>query len=124
MAICSKCGKENLHGLTSCAQCGAALPDADLTRENSEAGEQDNELVLLANFHTVAEANMVQELLETNGIACVMHGETDPIGTRSGAEPISLLVEKQDSASASELYEAYFAGDAVVQEDSRPAEGE
>ena len=124
MAICSKCGLDNLDGLERCAQCGAAIPDVVLSPEDSAAGQQDNELVLLANFHTVAEADMVQELLESNEITCVMHGETDPIGTRSGAEAISLLVEKRDSVRALELYEAFFAGDAVVQDDARPAESE
>jgi hypothetical protein len=124
MAICSKCGNENPDDFESCARCGAANTTSGLSGDNPAGVQDDDGLVLLANFHTVAEADMVQELLETNGINCVIRGETDPIGSRSGAEPLSLFVERQASAAATELYQAFFAGDAVVEEDSRTAETE
>jgi hypothetical protein len=62
--------------------------------------------------------------LETNGITSVLHGGTDPIGSRSGAEAISLLVERDDFPAALELYKVFFAGDAAVGEDSPAAEGD
>ncbi len=124
MLICSKCGKENPDNISSCAQCGADISEANPPGDTSKGAGTADELVLLATFHTVAEADMIQELLETNGITSVFHGKTDPIGTRSGAEAISLLVEKNDFSSALELYEAFFAGDAAVEDDSSAAEGD
>lgn len=116
MSICSNCGKENPAGASRCAECGAdfsvAVPDGAVV----EAAGNSDELVVLATFNTVAEADMVQELLENNGIVSVLHGETDPIGAAGRAEAISLSVEKQDSANAQGLYEAFFAGDASAEE--------
>jgi hypothetical protein len=76
---------------------------------------EGGELVVLATFKTVAEADMVQELLENNGILSVIHGQTDPIGAAGRAEPISLSVESKDAATAQELYEAFFAGDETAE---------
>jgi hypothetical protein len=116
MSICSNCGKENPPDASRCVECGAdcsvSVPEGDAV----EAAGDGSELVVLATFKTVAEADMVQELLENNGIMSVIHGETDPIGAAARAEPISLSVEKQDSANAQELYEAFFAGDASAEE--------
>ncbi len=123
MAICSICGKDNPENVNNCAECGADLLDDTPTRESSDKGGSED-LVQLATFHTVSEADMVQELLESNGITSVLHGEKDPIGAMSGAEPITLLVEKQSLASALDLYEAFFAGDATVQEDASPADSD
>ena len=122
MPICSKCGKDNPDDARECANCGAGLSGAEPTAKSSQpAGDK---LARLATFHTLSEAEMAQELLETNGISSVLHGETDPIGAKSGAEPITLMVEKQSLQNAMELYEAFFAGDAVVQEDSPSSEGD
>jgi len=116
MSICSSCGKENPAGASCCVQCGSNLPTSPGGGNSEEAAPEDRELVVLATFKTVAEADMVQELLENNGIISVLHGETDPIGAAGRAEPITLSVEKHDAANAEELYEAFFAGDSPDQE--------
>jgi hypothetical protein len=124
MPICSKCGRENPVNTSNCAQCGADISEsAPPGKPSAGAGTIDG-LVLLATFHTLAEADMIREIMETNGITCVLHGETDPIGTRSGAEAISILVQKDDLLLALELYEVFFAGDGAVEEDSPAAEGD
>jgi hypothetical protein len=64
--------------------------------------------VQLGTFHTVSEAEMVRELLERNGIPSGVRGETDPIGSVTGLEPIALMVEEDDLKSARELLETYY----------------
>ena len=92
-----------------CTKCGADLVDA------LEPGGL--ELVELAEFPDVAEAEMIKELLEKNEIRTVLRGEIDPIGVASRAQPTTLLVEEKDLARAQEIYEAFFAGDGVQPED-------
>ena len=116
MTICSNCGKENPADASRCAACGAEFSASVSDRDVADAAGNGDELVMLATFNTVAEADMVQELLENNGIMSVIHGETDPIGAAGRAEPISLAVEKQDSVIAQEIYAAFFSGDASAEE--------
>jgi len=122
MPNCPKCGSRNPDDAVTCAQCGSALLDVARSEETLPGAADVGTLVELATFHTLSEADMVQELLETNGITSVLHGENDPIGARSGAEPMILLVEKRDLASATDLYQAYFSGDQVAKEDSPRSE--
>jgi hypothetical protein len=68
----------------------------------------DETTATVATFPTTAEAEMVRELLERNGIEASVSGESDPIGTTSGAVPIELRVAAEDLQRASELYDAYF----------------
>jgi hypothetical protein len=105
MSFCPRCRKE--YGLEErvCKECGSDLVEA------LEPGGL--ELVELATFPDVAEAEMIKELLEQNGIRTVLRGEVDPIGVVSGAEPTTLLVEERDLAHAQEIHEAFFAGDGV-----------
>ena len=117
MSICSNCGKENPAGAGRCIGCGSDLSAAESDVNAVQPDVNRSELVVLATFNTVAEADMVQELLENNGIISVLHGETDPFGAAGRAEPITLSVETKDAAHAQELYEAFFAGDATAEED-------
>ena len=77
----------------------------------------DTELVELASFPNVSEAEMIQELLEGNGIRTVLRGDVDPIGVVSGANPSTLLVEQADLKSARDIYEDYFAGEVEEEPD-------
>ncbi len=122
MLVCRKCGNENADDAGKCARCGGDL-SAPLQTGKTPVGS-GGDLVQLATFHTVSEADMVQELLESNGIESMLHGENDPIGAMSGAEPIILMVEKEDLERATELYEAFFAGDEAVNQDGPQAESE
>ncbi len=105
MPFCPNCRIEYDPEHKVCTKCGADLVDAVETK--------GIELVELAEFPDVAEAEMIKELLEQNGIRTVLRGEVDPIGVASRAEPTTLLVEERDLARAHEIYEAYFAGDGV-----------
>ena len=122
MPICSKCGNDNPDNQGRCAKCGADLSPA-LPPEETTAGTGAG-LVLLATFHTISEADMVQELLESNGITTMLRGENDPIGAMSGAEPMNLMVEKESLERAKELYDAFFAGDVAGSNEGPEAEGD
>lgn len=69
-------------------------------------------LVILDQFTTVAEAEMVKELLEQEGIMAAVSGETDPLAIVSGAQPVVVLVNEADLSRAQELYQAFFSGEA------------
>jgi Putative prokaryotic signal transducing protein len=109
MPYCPNCLAEYSVGFTRCAQCGDSLPVLPFTKKPS-IEEDTQKLVLLATFPSVVEAEMIKELLETNGIETMIRGETDPIGTKSGAAPSQLLVLEQDFERAQALYQAFFAG--------------
>jgi Putative prokaryotic signal transducing protein len=108
MHYCPNCQAEYSVGSARCAQCGEDLAAGSLTKGPSS--EDTQKLVLLATFPSVVEADMIKELLETNGIETMIRGETDPIGTKSGAAPSQLLVLEQDLERAQALYQAFFAG--------------
>ncbi len=115
MPFCPTCGKEYGRGSKICTDCGADLVES--LPEDTAVGQPDGlDLVELATFPNVAEAEMIQELLEKNQIRTVLRGEVDPIGVASRAEPTTLLIEERDLARAQEIYEAFFAGDGVESE--------
>jgi hypothetical protein len=98
---------------SSCEVCGIPLIDFAQQRPESDGAGENLELVELARFNNVSEAEMIQELLEQNDIKTVLSGEVDPIGIASRAEATRLLVEKKDLMQAQEIYKAYFSGDAT-----------
>ena len=110
MPYCPICDAEYRDGVERCRDCNAELVAA-LPDEQPEPVDPDAiELTEMASFATAAEADMIRELLESNGIRTVIRGETDPIGAASLAAPATLLVEKRDLERARGLYDAFFAG--------------
>lgn len=106
MPVCPTCHTDYSSLPTVCEICNTSLSTGgDAPDENAGI-----ELIELATFPSVAEAEMVKEIVEKNGIRTVQRGETDPIGIASGAEPVTLLVEERHLPMAREIYEAYFAG--------------
>jgi len=72
---------------------------------------------MLASFSTVADAGMIKELLEANGIPTVLRGQADPLGVVSGAARTELLVDERNLERALELYEAFYGGEPSDEED-------
>jgi hypothetical protein len=95
MPFCPNCQIEYDLEHRVCTKCGADLLDA------LETGGL--ELVELARFPDVAEAEMIKELLEKNEIHTALRGEVDPIGVASRAEQTTLLVEQRDRARSRDL---------------------
>ncbi len=118
MPYCPSCEAEYRDGVGRCSDCDVALVDALPERHGTEVEADSEALAELASFPVVAEADMIRELLESNGIHTVVRGESDPIGATSMAAPTTLLVEQRDVERARELYDAFFAGD--EQQDEEP----
>jgi hypothetical protein len=111
MPFCPSCRVEYNAGILRCAECDEILVEAlpDETNDTEGSG-----LTVLANFPTVAEAEMIQELLERNDVRTILRGEVDPIGVSSRAVPTTILVEERDLPRARELYEAFFEGEGAL----------
>lgn len=111
MPVCPICHTEYRVGVDQCPDCSVALVSS--LQEIEEDPVENTTLVELAFFPNASEAEMVQEMLESNDIGTVLRGATDPIGATSMAEPVTLLVEKHKFSAAKEIYDTYFAGDAA-----------
>jgi hypothetical protein len=114
MPFCPSCRVEYRVGISQCSDCASELVE---TLPELPPEPLGLELAVLASFPTVSEAEMIQELLEGNGIATVLRGEVDPIGVSSRAAETTILVEEKDLERARELYEAFFAGEEGESED-------
>ncbi len=119
MPFCPSCGAEYQSGVARCTECDLEVVES-LTPDDIQ--EEGTDLTELASFPLASEAEMVQELLEGNGIRTVMRGDRDPIGATSGAAPTTLLVEKRDLVRATDLYDAYFAGENQAEVESPETE--
>ena len=111
MPFCPKCRSEYRPGFTRCTDCDLELIKSLPEEKPEEFNQADVELIELATFPNSSEAEMIQELLEDNGISTVLRGDVDPLGLASGAESITLLVEEAKLVEAQKLYEDYFAGE-------------
>ena len=120
MPYCPLCRSEYRPEISRCRDCEVELVES-LSEE--PAAEEPGDLMELASFPNVAEAKMIQELLEDNGIATDLRGDVDPIGVISGVEPITLLVVGKDLTRAKEIYNAFFAGDQPPEDISSDPEG-
>jgi hypothetical protein len=112
------CRAEYGDHVTQCAVCNVRLVES---RPDDQGDFRQDDLVELAQFSNVAEAEMIREILEANGIRTIQRGEADPIGVVSGAAPITLLVANRHFPLAREFYDAYYAGSGVEQ--PKPDEG-
>jgi hypothetical protein len=88
-----------------------------LSEENCEEPDHGElELVELASFPDPMEAQMIQELLEDNGIVSMLQSDFNAGAGTFTASPNALLVRKADFPKARELYEQYFEGDRPEQD--------
>jgi hypothetical protein len=108
MPTCPNCEKQYLPEIAACPVCGASLKEMTASADTAVEGEP--ELLELAKFQTMAEADLLKELLESNGIQTVVRGDTVPIGW---FELPTILVEKKQFEKATELYDMYFAGESA-----------
>src|SRR5689334_13051713 len=115
MAFCPNCESEYRAGISACPDCEIDLVP-ELTRENKVHDKSDIEFVKFRSCANSAEAEMVLELLERNGIRSFARpGEIGIFGTsfHGGA----VMVDARDFARAAEIYEAYFDAEATEEEE-------
>ena len=84
------------------------------------------EMTPLAHFSNSAHAGMVCELLNNNGIDAMLSGQNfggmEPLLMPGGFSEIQLLVPADQLDRAQELYDAFFAADAGIDDAELEAE--
>lgn len=107
MAFCPNCEAEYQSGIDVCPDCGVGLVP-ELTPENKVHDTSEGEPVPLQSFKTSAEAEMVRETLETNGIRSFVEGGEFAVIPGSFSQEVVVMVDERDLARAIEIYEAFF----------------
>jgi hypothetical protein len=111
--FCPVCESEYEAGVTSCPDDGSELVE-HLTPENTLHDHSEARFVPLHNIGSPAEAEMVADILQQNGVrVAVQSGGADALSPLlSSASPGALvLVDERDLDRARELYDSFFGGD-------------
>jgi hypothetical protein len=123
MAFCPNCEAEYREGFTVCPDCNLELV-AELTTENKVHDTSDGEPVTLRTFTNSAEAEMVREVLDSNGIRSFVQGGDFAVIPSSFSQEVIVMVDERDLDRAIEIYEAYFdseTSDAETSDAESPA---
>src|ERR1044072_2695320 len=110
MAFCPNCEAEYKEGITVCPDCNIELV-AELTPENKVHDTSDGEPVALRSFKNSAEAELVREMLNGNGIRSFVQGGDFAVIPSSFSQEVVVMVDERDLTRAIEIYEAYFDAD-------------
>ena len=113
MAFCPNCEAEYREGITVCPDCQVELVDK-LTPENRVHDRSEGEPVPLQSFTTAAEAEMVRETLDQNGIRSFVEGGDFAVIPSSFSQEVVVMVDERDLPHAVEIYNAYFDADATA----------
>jgi hypothetical protein len=111
--FCPTCESEYESGFTHCADDGTELVD----QLNVAAGAHDESEARFVALHTLsspAEAEMVNDILQQNGIrSAVQSGASDQFSPLfSAMSPgAQVLVDERDLDRARELYASFFGDD-------------
>ena len=107
MAFCPNCEAEYRAEVTVCPDCEVELV-SELTPENRVHDISEGEPVRLQSFSNSAEAEMVRETLERNGIRVFVEGGEFAVIPSSFSQEVVVMVDERDLTRAIEIYEAYF----------------
>jgi hypothetical protein len=107
MAFCPNCEAEYREGITVCPDCDIELVP-ELTPENRIHDKSEGEPVPLQSFKTGAEAEMVSQVLEQNGIRSFVQGGDFAVIPSSFSQEVVVMVDERDLDRAIEIYKAYF----------------
>ncbi len=110
MPFCPECEAEYEEGVETCTDCGLTLVTELQPRDLPDTAE--GEPVALRNFANAAEASMVRDLLEENGIRAFVSGGEFTVAPSSFLGEIVLMVDERDLDRATTLYDAYFGQNA------------
>ncbi len=111
--FCPSCEAEYEPGITRCTDDGAELVD----QLNVAAGAHDDSEARFVTLHTLsspAEAEMVNDILQQNGIRSVVQsGASDQFSPLFSvmAPGAQVLVDERDLDRARELYASFFGED-------------
>jgi hypothetical protein len=123
MAFCPNCEAEYHEGITRCSDCDLDLV-AELTPETRIHDTSDGEPVPLQSFKTGAEAEMVRELLSSNGIRSFVEGGNFAVIPGSFSQEVVVMVDERDLERAIALYSAYFDAESSAPPNNNQTETE
>ena len=107
MAFCPNCEAEYRAEVTVCPDCEVELVP-ELTPANRVHDISEGEPVRLQSFSNSAEAEMVRETLDRNGIRAFVEGGEFAVIPSSFSQEVVVMVDERDLTRAVEIYEAYF----------------
>lgn len=123
MPFCLECEAEYEAGIETCTDCGVALVDS-LPIEEEPPDLDTAELIPMQSFANAAQASLVMNLLQENGLRALVSGGEFTVAPSAFSEEIVLLVDERDLEKAQTLYDAYFgantAGDFDVPQEEAP----
>ncbi len=81
---------------------------ADRNRENMDSNH--NEFIKIGSFIDIFQANMAKEILQSNGISCVVTGDEFRLFDFSPEDniPVQLIINRNDKDTAQELLILHF----------------
>jgi len=106
MAYCPECGAEFGVGVRRCPECSVHLVEE--LEDPSLYESQEENLVLIKAVTSAEEAKRLKELLENNGILCVVESSSQ-IKAPVPPSPMNVLVNAKDEPRSQELIKAYLA---------------
>lgn len=113
--FCPVCESEYQPGITRCPDDNSELVEK-LTASNTVHDDSEASFVLLHNFGSPAEAEMVDDLLRQNGIrSAIRSGSNDALSALLSTTALgaAVLVDERDYDKAQELYSSFFGEDAT-----------
>ena len=78
MPFCPSCRAEYRADFTRCADCDVELINSLPAEDSRVINPDEVQLVEVASFLDASEAEMIQELQESNGIGTVIRGDANP----------------------------------------------
>ena len=124
--FCPVCEAEYETGVTRCPDDDALLVQK-LSPENATHDNSEAQFVQLHKLGSPAEAEMVNDILQKNGIRSVVKaGWADAFSPllSSTAEGAVIFVDERDFDRAQELYSAFFGTDTTPLTGGVPGENE
>jgi hypothetical protein len=130
--FCPVCKSEYEPGVTVCLDDNTPLV-AKLSSENSVNDDSEARFVQLHHLGSPAEAEMVQDILQKNGVrAAVQSGGDDALSPLLSTVSFgaTVLVDERDFDRAQELYNSFFGEDTTpltgttIEEDAEMDRGE
>ena len=105
MAYCPECGAEFRVGIRRCPECLVDLVEE--LEDPSLYDSQEENLVLIKAAQSSDEAKKIKELLEKNGILCVVE-KANQAKAPTPAGMMHVLVNQKDGPRSQELIKSHL----------------
>lgn len=113
MAFCPNCEAEYRPEVAVCPDCELELVP-ELTPATRVHDISEGEPVRLQSFSNSAEAEMVRETLNRNGVRAFVEGGEFAVIPSSFSQEVVVMVDERDLPRAIEIYEAYYNAESTA----------